>query len=471
MALTRTKTSLITGPINGLTIGQTTPAAGTFTTLTTNGNTGIGGIPTSTLDVISAASSPIISLSAYGSWRYQILQDRATKTFRIRDQSAGDLDRFIIDPSGNVGIGVTPSAWGATYKPLQLGYGASIFGRSNSYSQVGISSGEYHNGTNSVYLSNTAAAQYQQDSGIHYWFTAPSGTAGNPITWTQAMTLAYTGWLSVPTGATIGGGSMHKITSGGQYNSITQNNDVLLRGEGVGVPIVLACHDGSGIRVNASTIQFRASGALADQMTLDSSGTLWVGSLNSLINGGMLFSHNSGSDYRQVGHATGTASGSQFDGYYYNGGLIGSITQNGTTSVAYNTTSDHRLKLNVRPADANRFNEIEFVDFEWVDGRHDCGVIAHKLQAIYPDLVIGEKDATEIRKVEITPEVKDDDGNVTQEAVFEDQEFPVYQQVNYIGLIGRMGTRIQKLDSLVQTLIESNQALNAKIEALESKVQ
>ena len=100
--------------------------------------------------------------------------------------------------------------------------------------------------------------------------------------------------------------------------------------------------------------------------------------------------------------------------FYYNASNIGSITQNGTTAVAYNTTSDHRLKTNVRPANALRFMDIEFVDFEWVDGRHDCGVIADQLQSVYPDLVLGEKDATEIRTIEITPAVPavlDEEGN------------------------------------------------------------
>jgi hypothetical protein len=208
-----------------------------------------------------------------------------------------------------------------------------------------------------------------------------------------------------------------------------------------------------------------------------------------------------------MGHSNGTPSGAFFTLYRYNSGVIGSITQSGTTAVAYNTTSDHRLKTNVRPADALRFMDIEFVDFEWTDGRHDCGVIANQLQSVYPDLVHGEKDATEIRQVEITPAVPavteqvlvtpavdaveavlDDEGAVVQEAipavaavyetvevtpaipaVTEEQTFPVYQQVNYTGLIGRMGTRVQQLQCTVdaqQTLIES---LMTRLTVLEQK--
>jgi len=96
--------------------------------------------------------------------------------------------------------------------------------------------------------------------------------------------------------------------------------------------------------------------------------------------------------------------------------------------------------------------DIQFRDFEWVDGRHDCGVIAHELQAVYPDLVLGDKDATEVRTVEITPEVKDAEGNVVTPAVTEEQTFPKYQQVNYMGLIGRMGTVIQQQQLAIEAL-------------------
>ena len=200
---------------------------------------------------------------------------------------------------------------------------------------------------------------------------------------------------------------------------------------------------------------------------LSASGDLLVGQTSSGFQNADGLALSAGTEI--VNHVSGTASGTAYSYYAYAGGAIGSITQSGTTAVAYNTTSDHRLKTNVRPADALRFMDIEFVDFEWTDGRHDCGVIAHQLQSVYPDLVLGEKDATEVRTVEITPavaEVKDAEGNVITEAVAavtEEQTFPVYQQVNYIGLIGRMGTTIQKQQRLIE-------AMEARLTALEANV-
>jgi hypothetical protein len=48
-----------------------------------------------------------------------------------------------------------------------------------------------------IYIGNGYASRYQQDGGVHQWFTAPSGTAGNAITFTQAMTLDASGNLLV----------------------------------------------------------------------------------------------------------------------------------------------------------------------------------------------------------------------------------------------------------------------------------
>jgi len=94
------------------------------------------------------------------------------------------------DASGNLGIGVVPSAWNASYKAFQNVAGAL----------VGIGAGEQailHNAYvaasgNYTYSNTASAARYSMAGNNHYWFTAPSGTAGNPITFTQAMDLDAT---------------------------------------------------------------------------------------------------------------------------------------------------------------------------------------------------------------------------------------------------------------------------------------
>jgi hypothetical protein len=102
-----------------------------------------------------------------------------------------------IDSSGNVGIGVTPSAWSASWRAAQVG----AFGSFAAHASVGairINSNAFDDGVNK-YIGSTFASQYEQYESQHKWYTAPSGTAGNAITFTQAMTLDASGNLGIGT--------------------------------------------------------------------------------------------------------------------------------------------------------------------------------------------------------------------------------------------------------------------------------
>jgi hypothetical protein len=116
------------------------------------------------------------------------------------NSSLGTNDRVVLTTSGNLGLGVTPSAWGSILKVNQIGnYGAFIAGRTDSINQIFIGVNAYYNGTSWLYSNTSSASRYYQDNGFHIWDIASSGTAGNAITWTQAMTLFSTGNLAVGT--------------------------------------------------------------------------------------------------------------------------------------------------------------------------------------------------------------------------------------------------------------------------------
>jgi hypothetical protein len=101
-----------------------------------------------------------------------------------------------LDSSGNLGLGVTPSAWGSATKAIEVVNGPSIMAFStNAY----YGANYYYNGSNYIYKNNGRAYNYVQDANGHNWFTAPSGTAGNAISFTQAMTLDASGNLLVGT--------------------------------------------------------------------------------------------------------------------------------------------------------------------------------------------------------------------------------------------------------------------------------
>jgi hypothetical protein len=110
-------------------------------------------------------------------------------------------EKMRIDSAGNVGIGVTPSAWQDSFRALQIGFGASVAGRGTGNNEAYLTSNSIFDATDVrwEYQNSGFASQYLQISGQHRWYTAPSGTAGNVISFTQAMTLDASGNLGIGT--------------------------------------------------------------------------------------------------------------------------------------------------------------------------------------------------------------------------------------------------------------------------------
>jgi hypothetical protein len=106
-------------------------------------------------------------------------------------------ERMRLDASGNLGLGVTPSAWDSGYRALQVGTRAS-FAQGSIDTYVG--NNWINDGTNK-YIGTAAASLYGQTAGVHAWYTAPSwnGTGSDAISFTQAMTLDASGRLGIGT--------------------------------------------------------------------------------------------------------------------------------------------------------------------------------------------------------------------------------------------------------------------------------
>jgi len=106
-------------------------------------------------------------------------------------------DTITVD-SGNVGIEVTPSAWASGQGSIQFkdgGLSAWSNGALNGY----IYSNAYYDGANSRYINNGSAGAYaiNNATGAHVWFTAPSGTAGNAVSFSEAMRIDSSGNVGI----------------------------------------------------------------------------------------------------------------------------------------------------------------------------------------------------------------------------------------------------------------------------------
>lgn len=304
----------------------------------------------------------------------------------------------LVFDGSNLGIGVTPSAWGSSYKAIQLGGTVPYITSNNQY--LGVGANYYRDGSaNHVYVtSSVAATNYTQEAGVHKWWNAPSGTAGNAISFTQAMTLDASGNLLVGT------------TS--QYGSqkLSLNGGIAIDGRSASTPgLSEKSDDDTGIFwPTANTLGFTTGGS--ERARIDSSGNLLVGTTSSdgvftgtAVNTGTAI-ERTGSIGKQRNDdacaywskASGFTAGA-FHSFWVNGSQVGSISTSGS-STAYNTSSDYRLKEDIQPMTGAlaKVAALKPCTYKWkADGSDGEGFIAHELQSVVPQCVTGEKDAVD----------------------------------------------------------------------------
>jgi hypothetical protein len=155
-------------------------------------------------------------------------------------------------------------------------------------------------------------------------------------------------------------------------------------------------------------------------------------------------------------------------------GEIGNITANGASSVAYNTSSDYRLKENVNYTfDATtRLKQLRPCRFNFIadpDTTKD-GFLAHEVSSIVPEAVTGTHDETR----ECVNVVKKADGKMIHENVSEEDWTQGKTDGTYAEDTTWSATatvpRYQGIDQskLVPLLVKTIQELEARITALEN---
>jgi hypothetical protein len=117
--------------------------------------------------------------------------------------------------------------------------------------------------------------------------------------------------------------------------------------------------------------------------------TVYVESTTSDNNGLMILNANTNQNWSAGWH--------EFIMFQNSSNVIGQITSPNGSSVSYNTTSDYRLKQDLKPYKGlELINCLKTYDFAWkIDNSRMYGFMAHELQEVLPYLVSGQKDAVD----------------------------------------------------------------------------
>jgi hypothetical protein len=294
------------------------------------------------------------------------------------------------DSSGNLGLGVTPSAW-SSYRSLSLGnIGSSIAGQTAANGTVFTSNAYYNAGWK--YAATAAACFFDAGNNVGGGFTwnqAASGTAGNAITFTQAMTLNASGNLGIGTTNPL---QTLVVSNGGAagFEFVPASNIIQAYNRSTAAYTTM--------RFDCSQILFYTGTSPTESARIDTSGNLLVGTTLNQGSGRISIVPTSGGD---VCINTQKAGSTYYVGLWYTNTttLAGYISVSGS-STSYVTSSDRRMKENIAPANdsGSVIDTIEVVQHDWKSDKTSVryGMVAQDLHKVAPEAVVVGDDGEEI---------------------------------------------------------------------------
>ena len=353
-SLVATTADINGGTIDGTVIGGATAAAISGTTGTFSGNLDVGADN-------GLGGKLSIQTSSYG-----VLQD-------MRTLVAGSINPYLTISSSADGI--TFEQNGSQYRSLMFKTGATERMRIDSSGNVGI--GCVPQGNLDIDVAVNTSLGLRSQTGV--------------------IVAQYTGAPAVGNRAQIG------LGYGNTYTNVS-----------IGAVRTSATAYGTDDFIIA-TKSGTADTAPTERMRIDSSGNVLVGTTSAYNYSGiaplLTIDNHAGIGIRNVGSADAgystipSGNHNYYAGYFLNssGSGVGNISCT-SSSTAYNTSSDQRLKENIADADdaGSKIDAIQVRKYDWkADGSHqDYGIIAQELQAVAPEAVSVPEDSEEMMGVD-----------------------------------------------------------------------
>jgi hypothetical protein len=147
----------------------------------------------------SAHTSIKNSLGGSGYWSFTPRDNgRLGVTYGALSSGNVNLNADIISLFQNGNIAVGKSAledWGSNFTTLEVGGQVGIMATkaSDSDGSLNITQNSYFDGGNWIYINTGTATTHRQFGGAHTFRVAQSGTAGNVISWTDALNIEVSG--------------------------------------------------------------------------------------------------------------------------------------------------------------------------------------------------------------------------------------------------------------------------------------
>jgi hypothetical protein len=341
--------------------------------------------------------------------------------------TTGGSERARVDSAGNLGLGVTPSAWSgsAANGVLQLKNGGVLF--TNTLKDTYLGANYYFDGSVNKYISSGYAAQFgvSSSTGGFSWNSATSGSAGDTATLSTLMTLLQNGNLGigvtspaaklhVASGGTLLQGSTNPTYTGTNYATLNINNNsadgtvdftqgiVFTNNSTNTTPwgqagIVTTGSSGYGGVLIFGTDSGTQDVTITERARITSNGIFLVGTTSapSAVSGSVA----------SLGYSTRSGTNGSFSGNNFNINWTGNANLwiDSTNLGTFQFSSDHRIKKNIATQVASGIDRVmllrpvtyelaDYGDLFKEDGVLREGFIAHEVQEVIPSGAEGEKD-------------------------------------------------------------------------------